>query len=426
MGWQGQVRRRRFLFRTASLASGAALGLAGCGTEGTRTTLRVLVASYDESVGASIGDQWDDVAKAFEAKHPEIDVTLERVPFGKLDATVARRVEQGRAPDIAQSNVFARYAGNGDLYAASDLFDIATESDFTLSLAEAGEVDRIQYGIPLMASTPRLFYNKALFGKAGIEAPPRSWTELRTAAEALRTGGVPTPYALQFGPEAAEDELYAWLLAGDGDYTTSSSYDFSSDDNVATLTWLRDDLVGAGLAGRDPAGLNRTQAYEQFLGGRIGMMLAHPVLMDAADRMKLPYGHAAFPARRGGAAIPVGINDWLLAFRQNGRRAACSKFLSFVYSADSAASYGGGKASALPVTESGAEAAAASAGNRLGPFIDQLPRARFQPTAMHSWPTVRRAVREQIGRAVQRDGDPGAVLRSLQAMASQSESASGS
>ncbi|NBE50686.1 extracellular solute-binding protein [Streptomyces boluensis] len=417
------MRRRRFLFRTASLASGAALGLAGCGGGASRTSLSVMVASYDKSVGAAIGDQWDDVVKGFEREFPQVDVTVERVPFGRLDATLARRVEQGKAPDIAQTNLFAGYAEDQLLYAASDLFGIAAESDFTLSLAEAGEVDRIQYGIPLMASTPRLFYNKALFEKAGVDVPPRSWTELRTVAEALRSSGVPTPYGLQFGPEAAEDELYAWLLAGNGDYTTSSGYDFFSDDNVAALTWLRDNLVAEGLAGKDPGKLSRTAAYEQFLGGQIGMMLAHPVLMDAADQMKLRYGHAAFPARKGGAAIPVGINDWFLAFRQNGRRQACSDFLGFVYGKGSAASYGGGGAAALPVTASGADAVTSTTGNRLEKFIDQLPEARFQPTAMHSWPTVRSAIRRDIGRAVRPDGDPGTVLRSLQAMASRNESA---
>ncbi|MDI3421616.1 extracellular solute-binding protein [Streptomyces luteolus] len=424
MGRQDQVRRRRFLQQTAFLASGAALG-AGCGAGDTGTPLRVLVASYDESVGASIGDQWDDLVKAFEKKHPSIQVAVERVPFGRLDATLARRVEQGKAPDIAQSNLFANFAEKQLLYAASDLFDIATESDFTLSLAQAGRFRRVQYGIPLMASTPRLFYNKALFDQAGIEAPPRTWNELRDTAQALRTSGVPTPYGLQFGPEAAEDELYAWLLAGEGDYVTSSGYDFYSDTNVDTLTWLRDNLVTPGLAGKDPAELNRTDAYEQFLGGRIGMMLAHPVLMDAADSVKLPYAHAAFPARGGGAAVPVGINDWLLAFRRNGRRADCAAFLEFVYGRESAASYGGGRAAALPVTESGADAVAGK-GNRLGKFIDQLPRARFQPTAMHSWPEVRQEIRDEIGRAVRRDGDPDTVLRSLQAGATRSEAAASS
>ncbi|MDI3387761.1 extracellular solute-binding protein [Streptomyces sp. B-S-A8] len=413
------MRRRRFLQQTASLASGAALGLAGCGADEARTPLRVLVASYDDSVGAAIGDQWGDVAKAFEKKHPTIEVTVERVPFAKLDATLARRVEQGRAPDIAQSNLFASYAEDQLLYAASDLFDIATESDFTLSLARAGRFQRVQYGIPLMASTSRLFYNKALFAEAGVAGPPRTWTELRATAQALKAGGVPTPYGLQFGPEAAEDELYAWLLAGEGDYTTSSGYDFDSEVNVDTLTWLRDNLAAPGLAGRDPAKLSRTAAYEQFLGGRIGMMLAHPVLMDAADHVELPYAHAAFPSRDGGAAPPVGINDWLLAFRANGRRAACSAFLEFVYGKESAASYGGGQAAALPVTESGAEAVAGN--DRLGKFIDQLPRARFQPTGMRSWPAVRKEIRTEIGGAVRPGGDPDAVLRSLQAGATRSE-----
>ncbi|MEU3738513.1 extracellular solute-binding protein [Streptomyces sp. NPDC032198] len=422
------MRRRQFLTNSAGLtgasvsALGLGLGLSACSPGSDTTTLKVLVASYDKSVGSSIGDQWGGLVSAFEKAHPTVKIALERVPFDKLDRTLARRVKDGEAPDIAQSNVFAPYAEDDQLYGASDLFDIRTEADFTRSYAEAGSVKHIQYGIPFLASTPRLFYNKALFKQAAITGAPTSWDELRAAAVALKGIGVKTPYGLQLGPEAAEDEALSWLLADEGGYAgLAAGYDFNTAANVRTLTWLRDELVAKGLAGADPAGLNRTAAYEQFMRGRIGMLIAHPVLMGAADKVKFPYAHAAFPTRSGGAAAPVGLSDWLMAFKQNGRGEACGTFLSYLYGRKSAKTYGGGQA-ALPVTGSASAALRADPAQRpLWKFIDQMPQAQFQPVSLRSWPTVRAAIRKEIGAAVTKGGDPGAVLASLDTTAAQAE-----
>lgn len=411
------VRRRQFFLQTASLAGAGAgaLALGGCGTGGDEdtVTLDLLVASYDKSVGAAIGDQWDDVVKAFGKKHPGIRIRVERVPFLKIDATLARRVKDGRAPDIAQSNIFAPYAESGELQPVEKLFDVPTQADFIASFADAGKVDYIQYGIPILASTPRLFYNKALFDRAGLTGAPTSWAGLKAAAKALKATGVPTPYALQFGPEAAEDELLTWLLAGGGGYSEIQGYDFSSTENEAALTWLRDELVAPGLAGADPAKLTRTDAYAQFLKGRVGMLIAHPVLLGAADQARLPYGHAPFPKRDGEAAPPVGLNDWMMVFKKGGRVEEAGQFLTFLFSTGSAKTYGGGQAT-LPVTASGSQQVRADPDQRaLREFVDQMPDAEFHPVGLRSWPTVRAAIRQRIGRAVTAGGRPADVLEAL-------------
>ncbi|MFD5192430.1 extracellular solute-binding protein [Streptomyces sp. NPDC058357] len=408
------MRRRQFLLQTAGLAGAtAAMGLTGCSTS-KEVKLHLLVASYDKSIGASLGDQWDDVVATFEKQHAGIRIELERVSYTKIDKTLAQRVEEGRAPDIAQSNVFAPYAEDGRLHDMTQLFDIATQADFIRSFTDAGTVDDATYGIPFLASTPRLFYNKELFRRARVSGAPTSWDELRAAAQALKAIGVKTPYGLQFGPEAAEDEALSWFLAAGGGYTGElGEYDFMKPENAEALAWLRDELVAGGLAGADPAKLNRTDAYTQFLRGEIGMMIAHPMLMGAAGQAKLPYAHAAFPKKDGGAAPPVGISDWLMAFRRNDHRKECGTFLSFLYSGKSALTYGGSQ-SALPVTYSASDAATGTPAEQpLSPFIEQLSNAQFAPVNMRSWPAVRGTIRTDMSQAVTKGGDPRSVLTSL-------------
>lgn len=420
------MHRRQFLLGASGVASAAAFGLTACGSGpgGDEVRLKLLAASYGKSVGSGINEQWDGFIKGFEKKHPEIKVDLDLVPFTRIDKELARRVKSGDVPDLAQGNVFAAFAEDGELYPASELFKIPVQADFIASFAQAGEVDFAQYGVPFLASTPRLFCNTALFEKAGISGPPGSWAELREAAVALKKAGVPTPYGLALGPEAAEDEALAWMLGAGGGYASTAGYDFVKQENIHALTWLRTRLVEDGLAGPDPASLTRTLAYEGFLKGRIGMMNAHPVLMGTADKARVAYEHAPFPREHGGAAPPVGLSDWLMAFRKNGRREASAKFLNYLYGVKSAREYGGGQGT-LPVTVSASEALRGERSQRaLRPFVDQMPDAEFQPLGHRSWPGVRARIQRTMGGAVTEKGrDPRSVLASLQAAADTAEKA---
>lgn len=419
------MRRRQFLIGASGAAGAAgasAFGLTGCGSDAGDGELHVLAASYDKSVGSAIVRQWKDFVAGFEKKHQNIRVRLEFADFKKIDKVLAGRVRDGRSPDIAQSNTYADYAEDQRLYNASELFSIPDQADFLTSFAQAGEVHYTQYGIPCLASVPRLFYNRKLFARAGISGPPTNWDELKSAAAALKSADVPIPYGLQLGPESAEDEALAWMVAAEGGYVSTAGYDFQSPVNVRALTWVRDELVKEGLAGPDPSRFTRTQAYGAFLTGKVGMLLAHPVLLKTAQAARIPYGHAAFPAQHGGAAPPVGLNDWMMAFKRNGRRKEAGQFLGALYTdMKSPMGYLGGQGT-LPVRTSTLEKLRDDRGQReLWKFIDAMGDAEFQPVSRSSWNTVKLQVRDRIGEAVLPDGEPRAVLGSLQHTAERAE-----
>lgn len=82
-------------------------------------------------------------------------------------------VKDGKAPpDIAQIGAYADYAKAGKLYSADEMLSIPTQANFLPKLVDAGRVNRIQYGLPFVASTRLLFYNKKSFSQAGLAAPP--------------------------------------------------------------------------------------------------------------------------------------------------------------------------------------------------------------------------------------------------------------
>ncbi|MGE5514370.1 MAG: sn-glycerol-3-phosphate ABC transporter substrate-binding protein UgpB [Bacteroidota bacterium] len=66
--------------------------------------------------------------------------------------------------------------------------------------------------LPLNASTPVLFYDKAAFAKAGLdpEAPPKTWPEVETTAQALLNSGARCGFTSQWQSWIQLENLSAW------------------------------------------------------------------------------------------------------------------------------------------------------------------------------------------------------------------------
>ncbi|SFD16853.1 extracellular solute-binding protein [Streptomyces aidingensis] len=414
--------------RTAAGATAGAVALlapAGCAAfQDTADTTVITVLAADFGAGPATGaarERWNSLAAGYRAEHPGVTVEVELVPRAELDGLLARRVAEGSPPDIAQTGSYVPYAADGLLHPVREILPPAVQADFLLALSRAGEYRLEQYAMPYLASTPRLLWNPELFRAAGLEGPPADWAELARAARALGDAGVEVPYALQLAEGSATQEILVWMLAGGGGLTGGAGeYRLDSAANIATLTWLRDHLVAPGLA-KDPYPADRDAVTEAFLGGRIGMLLAHPPLVRAAETAGLPYDHAAFPAREGGPALPLGLTDWLIAFRDGGRGEAAGEFLGYLYAADrvTAATARDGT---LPTTVSAAERLRGMPqGQPLRPFFEQMAESVLQPVDKRSWPEVAALLEDAIGRALEPGGDPAAVLSRLQNEARRAE-----
>ncbi|WP_442814991.1 extracellular solute-binding protein [Streptomyces sp. NBC_01298] len=414
-------------------ASGLALclttvTLTGCGavsgvTGDNEVTLKVVAADYGDKPENSSKPYWKDLAAAFEKRNPGIKVQVEVYSWEEVDAKVAEMVKAGEAPDIAQIGAYADYAADGKLYTADELLSVNTQADFLDPLAEAGKVRRDQYGMPFVASTRLMFYNEKLFADAGIipkdgKTPwrPKSWADLESAAKKLKADGVPTPIALPLGREEAQAETMQWLLAGGGGYADNEDqYAIDSPNNIATLEFLRDDLVGAGLTGPvEPGKLNRQAAFDSFSRGEVGMLNGHPTLLKQAAAKGVKYGMIPMPTSDGVSHPTMGVADWVMAFKA-GHQTQSGKFLDFLYEAENVTAFTE-KYDLLPVTTSGSRAMDASTGSssaELKTFLHALPNARLYPVGKKSWATVSEDIKKNIGKAVQPGGQPAKILADL-------------
>ncbi|MFH9070819.1 extracellular solute-binding protein [Streptomyces alboflavus] len=402
--------------------------LAGCGGDSGDSgdvTLKLVAADYGDSSANSSKKYWSELTKKFEGEHPGIKVEVTVHSWTDVDREVKEMVKDGNAPDLAQIGAYADYAAQDKLYSADDLLSIPTQADFLAPLSKAGEVDRVQYGMPFAASTRLLFFNEKLFKSAGIK-PPESWTQLQAAAQKLKARGVKIPYALPLGPEEAQAETLQWLLSGGGGYTDNvGSYDIDSKQNVQTFQWLKNELVGKGLTGpTPPAELDRAEAFAAFTRGDVGMLNGHPTLMQMAAKKGLKYGMVPMPGVNGKGQSTMGVADWMMAFKQNGHRKEIGEFLNFVYSKENVLDFSR-EYDLLPVTASASQEMTDNKEDsaKLGQFLKELPTSQLYPVGKTSWAQVSVQIKKYIGKTVDKNGDPEAILGQIESKAAAEESA---
>ncbi len=408
------------MFGTAATAAvlGLLTPLSGCAgaAGGGDVTLRLVAAEYGDTPATGSQTYWDKVTRDFTAAHPGIEVEVRLLPWADIDREVSRMVEAGKAPDMALMGSYSDFAARGELYSAEELLSVGAEANFLQPLAEAGTVNSRLYGLPFVASSRLLFYNEALFTKAGIAEPPKTWSQLKAAAKALKEKGVAYPYAMPLGPEEAHAEALIWELSNGGGYADGNgNYHLDSDQNIRTWQWVKDNLVTPGLTGpTPPSRLNRADAFAAFLRGEVGMLNGYPSLAHEAAAKGIGVGTVAMPVSDalgpGEKAPTVGVADWMTAFRQNGHREEVGAFLEHVYQDKNLSDFAG-RYHLLPAT---ASAARTPAGGGLGQtdldFLSALRTARLYPVNDPSWMTVSDTIKRTIGRAVEPGGDPRAVL----------------
>ena len=169
------------------------------------------------------------------------------------------------------------------------------KADFPPQYWDVGDYKGQHYTIPLDDHPLVLFYNKDMFQKAGIGAPPKTWQEFEQDADKLTQNGV---MGASIGTAFDGSTLFQTLLAQYGGTQVNqdaTEATYNSEAGVKALTYLRDlkkkyspKISGTG----DPE-------VTPFRQGKSAMVMHGPWWIS--DLEKLPFtGFAPVPQLSGG------------------------------------------------------------------------------------------------------------------------------
>lgn len=405
--------------RTGALASIAAAGmlLSACGFGGSGggsagaadNTINLLVPSYSDGTKG----RWEGIIKDFEANNPGIKVNLEVQSWDNINDVVKTKIQGKQAPDILNIDAFAGFAKDQLLYPAKDVLSESTAKDFQDTFVKNASVAGTQYGMPLIASARALFYNKDLFDKAGISAPPKTWDELEADARKITAAGAPG-YGLPLGSEEAQGETGIWFYGAGGGYGDAEKVTVDTPQNLEGANFMKK-LVDGKVTQANAGATNRTPLINVFIQGQLGMIEALPPTVGQIKEKNpaLKYGVAPIPTKDG-SPFTLGVADHLMAFKNDGKKQdAIRKFLDNFYSTDVYTKWVSAEGF-LPTTKSGAEKLSSNPDTK--PFLDLLPNARFYPSTNKAWTATQGAVKSLIGQIAQ-GTDPASVLKDIQTKA---------
>jgi multiple sugar transport system substrate-binding protein len=296
----------------------SALAVAACGGGGGSSSSQSAQTSSSRSgtpVALKLWVGWSarelkvfkGVVADYEKAHPNVTVD---VTGGINDNKIVAAIRAGTAPDVVSSfnsyNVGV-YCGTGgwiDLTPFLKKDGIATD-DFPAAANYYTQYNGKKCALPLLADTYGLYYNKALFAKAGIKAPPKTLSELMADAKKLTVKN-PDGSLKQVGIDPFigfyENVPERWIQSYGGKYTDDKGKAILSQQPVWTkwLQWQKDliDFYGYKNLVRFQAGLgDEFSPSNAFEVGKVAMNLDGEwrVAFIQDEHPKLDYGTAPMP-----------------------------------------------------------------------------------------------------------------------------------
>ncbi|SEU42644.1 extracellular solute-binding protein [Nonomuraea wenchangensis] len=174
------------------LALAAVFALAACGAteqpQNAAGPVKLTVWIMDGSVTKDLLKSFET---EYEAAHQGIDLDLQIQAWDGIGERVTAALASTDAPDVIEvgNTQVAQYSASGGVTDLTAKIAELKGEDWLPGLAQPGNVDGHQYGIPWYAANRVVVYNKDLWAKAGVKEPPKTRDEWLEITAKLDRGG---------------------------------------------------------------------------------------------------------------------------------------------------------------------------------------------------------------------------------------------
>ncbi|TIT20928.1 MAG: extracellular solute-binding protein [Mesorhizobium sp.] len=221
----------------------------------------------------------DAAAKDYARTNPDVTVTVRAVPFGDLLTTLRSQGGSSEGPTIGGIyDLWLPELARDKLVApAPDTVAGEVRTGWPAGVVSAASVGGTLYGIPNEIDVYALNYNKELFKQAGITAAPKTWSELKNAAQKLtRQDAGQQGFGMINSWAAGVVHPFASLLVSNGGELVKDGKPMLDSPQAGETFQLYEDLIKSGAS--DPAmataDANTTGPFlDNFVSGKTGMII---------------------------------------------------------------------------------------------------------------------------------------------------------
>jgi multiple sugar transport system substrate-binding protein len=182
---------------------------------------------------------------AFEAMHPDIQITSEAISFSEIAHQLVLRVNSGNPPDVAQmsGNDTFLLATTGALEPLDPYLGPLRSAFIPALLDELRYKDKL-IALPWTVGPSGFWYNKKIMKQAGLdpEHPPRTMPELMAALKAIKAS---QPGVIPLGLDTTNRPFsltsnWPWMLAFGAEPVGSTGHGADSPEMRSYLAWMRE------------------------------------------------------------------------------------------------------------------------------------------------------------------------------------------
>ena len=405
---------RRRALAVASAVSVALLTVAGCSSSGSGggsgsgpITLNEMDYYGSEPQSSQIQGVLTECGNQVGVK-----VVHEQEPRAQLEPKLLQDAAARTLPDLmlVDNPDLQQMASTGGLVSLS-ANGLSTAGLYP-SIVSAGQYEGQTYGIAPGVNDLALYYNKALFSKAGLTAPT-TWAELAADAKALTSG---TVRGIAFSAAATEEgsfqfEPFLWSAGAD-------LSNLASPQAVQALT-LWKTMVDDGYASKSVVNWSQADVEAQFQAGNAAMMVNGPWQLPLLNAAKgLTFGVTSIPVPAAGdqSVSPLGGEVWAVGHSNPAREAKAVAVVKCLMTSAMSSKWSN-DAGYIPSNEVAAQALATS-DPQLAPFIDEISTAKARTAVLGTkYPAVSTALWTAIQQALAGGTSPQSALSQAQSQA---------
>lgn len=314
------MRRIKLMALATAAASLMTMGLAGCGsssssssTSGGRTTITVW-HSFTEADGKTVAK----VASDFNKSQSKYTVKIEVNPGNVVTDKLLSSLSAGTGPDfvVLPPDTAKGYITQHAFVPVDDFYSNASYDTKSLrsNVVKDGMVNGKHYGVPMGVAPYTVYYNKALWQKAGLTEKdyPKTFDELAQLAQKLtvdsNNDGTPEQYGIALADKEA-GYLPTFLQAAGTDLVVNDKANLTSKTAKDALTWWRDNFYAKKIT---PSNISLTDAQSLFTSGKAAMYYIGPWVKVAAKSKGIDVDTFEFPKGSKVHVTEMAANFWYL------------------------------------------------------------------------------------------------------------------